>query len=88
MKIIVDELPKSAEECPFATEEIDGYARCKLRKYDGVCTLEWPNPECDILKVAESTPVINLDGASMGENISKLTEQLEEMIKRNRERGV
>lgn len=88
MKIIVDELPKRPDECLFATEEIDGYARCKLRKYDGVCTLCWPNPECDMLKVAESTPAINLDGAAMGENISRLTEQLEEMIKRNRERGV
>lgn len=57
MKVLVDELPKSPEECPFATEEKEGFARCILRRYDGVCTLCWPNPECYMLKVAESTPV-------------------------------
>jgi hypothetical protein len=90
MKIIVDELPKSPEECPFAIEESEwpGHHSCSLEKRSVYgCSLEWATPECRMLKVAESTPTINLDGAAMGENISRLTEQLEEMIRRNKNRG-
>lgn len=93
MKIIVDELPKSPEECPFARAEDEGYNyyTCLLKKEKedvyGGCGLCWPVPECNMLKVAGSTPTINLDGAAMGENISRLTEQLEEMIQRNKNRN-
>lgn len=61
MKIFVDELPKTPEECLFATEEKEGFARCILRKYEGVCTLCWPNPECRMLEKMNMTITVGTD---------------------------
>lgn len=51
MKIIVDKLPKTSEECLFSWKHVE-YSKRKCR-FGGVCKVEDSNTECKHLLVIE-----------------------------------